>query len=328
VRYAQKKMQPPLTINGFLPTEGGYRELATILADGAFGKSKRQAKATPELLNAAVREKDYFWNNDYNLVNGVHTHGQRYDPFGPQNYPAEVAKTREMMSLRDALIHGVAAGRTKQVTTDDSKTPELPAVPTNFKRDVEYLDGVEAIAKMKVMDGFKVELFASEKEFPDLKKPVQMSFDNRGRLWVAVTPAYPHYKPGESRPNDKLLILEDTNGDGRADKQTVFADHLHLPIGFELAPEGVYLSQEPNLCLLVDDNHDDKADRMEILMHGFDTHDTHHAISTYSADASGAFYLLEGRFLHSQVETPYGPQRCNDGGAWRFDPKKRGVPPT
>jgi hypothetical protein len=65
------------------------------------------------------------------------------------------------------------------------------------------------------------------------------------------------------------------------------------PIGFELAPEGVYLSQEPNLCLLVDDNNDDRADRMEILMHGFDTHDTHHAISAYCADASGAFYLAK-----------------------------------
>ena len=121
-------------------------------------------------------------------------------------------------------------------------------------------------------------------------------------------------------PNDKLLIFEDTNADGKADKQTVFADQLHLPIGFELAPEGVYISQEPNLCLLVDDNHDDRADRMEIIMHGFDTHDTHHAISAYSADASGAIYLSEGRFLHSQVETPYGPRRCNDGGVWRFDP--------
>jgi len=148
-----------------------------------------------------------------------------------------------------------------------------------------------------------------------------MSFDNKGRLWVAVMPSYPHYKPGDARPDDKLLILEDTDNDGRADKQTIFARGLHLPIGFELAPEGVYVSQEPNLCLLVDDNKDDKADRMEILMHGFDTHDTHHAISAYCADASGAFYLLEGRFLHSQVETPYGPRRCNDGGAWRFDPK-------
>jgi len=320
-RYA-KKGQPALTINGFAPTEAGYQELGAVLADGAFGKTPRKSKTDAALMNAAVKEKDYFWNNDYNLVNGVHTHGQRYDPFGPQNYPDELQKTREMMAIRDTLVHDIAAGRAKTVAADDSNTRSVPAVPTNFKRPVDYVDGVKAIEKMTVMPGYKVELFASEKEFPDLKKPVQMSFDARGRLWVATTPAYPHYKPGASRPDDKILIFEDTDGDGRADKQTVFADHLHLPIGFELAPEGVYLSQEPNLCLLVDDNHDDKADRMEILMHGFDTHDTHHAISAYSADASGAFYLLEGRFLHSQVETPYGPQRCNDGGAWRFDPKR------
>lgn len=320
-RYAKAGLAP-LTINGFAPTDAGYGELAVLLADGAFGRTSRTSKADPALVHAAVKEKDYFWNNDYNLVNGVHTHGQRYDPFGPQNYPDEIAKTREMISLRDTLIHEAAAGRTKELAVDDSKTRSVPAVPSNFKRPVDYLDGVAAIEKMTVMPGFKVELFASEKEFPELSKPVQMSFDNRGRLWIATTPTYPHYKPGEARPNDKILILEDTDGDGRADKQTVFADGLHLPIGFELAPEGVYLSQEPNLCLLVDDNGDDRADRMEILMHGFDTHDTHHAISAYTADASGAFYMMEGRFLHSQVETPYGPQRVNDGGAWRFDPKR------
>ena len=88
-----------------------------------------------------------------------------------------------------------------------------------------------------------------------------MSFDNKGRLWVAVMPAYPHWRPGDSMPNDKLIILEDTDKDGRADKQTTFADGLHLPIGFEIAPEGVYVSQEPNLVRLVDEDQDDRADR-------------------------------------------------------------------
>jgi len=319
-RYANKSL-PPLTINGFAPTEGGYAELGVMLADGMFGKQSRQSKADIALVNAAVKEKDFFWNNDYNLVNGVHTHGQRYAPYGPQNYPEEVAKTRELMAIREARLHEVAKGTTKSLAVDDSTTRVLPPVPTNFKRPIDYLDGKRAIEKITMMKGYQVELFASEKEFPDMKNPVQMSFDDKGRLWVAVMPTYPHYKPGAERPDDKLLILEDTDNDGRADKQTIFARGLHLPIGFELAPEGVYLSQEPNLCLLVDDDKDDKADRMEILMHGFDTHDTHHAISAYCADASGAFYLLEGRFLHSQVETPYGPRRCNDGGAWRFDPK-------
>lgn len=319
-RYGREGL-PPLTINGFAPTETGYQELAVLLADGLFGPRSHLSKAEPALVHAAVKEKDFFWNNDYNLVNGVHTHGQRYNPYGPQNYPAEVAKTREMMALREARLHEIVQGRARDLVIDDSRTPELPPVPTNFKRPINYLDGEKAIEKIKMMPGYKVELFASEKEFPDMKDPVQMSFDNKGRLWVAVMPSYPHYRPGDPRPDDKLLILEDTNNDGRADKQTIFARGLHLPIGFELAPEGVYLSQEPNLCLLIDEDKDDRADRMEILMHGFDTHDTHHAISAYCADASGAFYLLEGRFLHSQVETPYGPRRCNDGGAWRFDPK-------
>ena len=316
----------PLTINGMAPSEAGYAELAGLLAEGLYGPPAAASSADPALLLSAVKEKDWLWSNDYYLVNGVHTHGQRYAPYGPQNYPDEIQKTREMTALRDTLIHDVAAGRKHDLLVDDSGTHALPPVPTNFKTggamgQDTYESGQSVLKNLKVMDGFKVELFASEREFPDLRNPVQMSFDNRGRLWVAVMPGYPHWRPGDPPPNDKLLIFEDTDGDGKADKQTVFAEGLHLPIGFELAPEGVYVSQEPNLCLLIDDDGDDHADRREILMHGFDTHDTHHAISAYCADASGAFYLCEGRFLHSQVETPYGPRRCNDGGVWRFDPK-------
>jgi len=323
--YGQAKT--PYTINGFAPTDAGYRAIAKLLADGLYGRTERTSRADEALVNEAVKAKDFFWNSDYAIINGVHTHGQRYNPYGPQNYPAEVAKSRQLTALRDDLIHGLAQGKRTDLKVDDSQTLTLPPVPSNFKPDMkngnptEFLSGEAAIAKMKVAPGYKVELFASEEKFPDLKKPVQMSFDGKGRLWVATTPTYPHYRPGDAVPNDKLIILEDTDGDGKADKQSVFADHLHLPIGFELAPEGVYVSQEPNLALLIDDDQDGKADRKELVLHGFDSHDSHHAISAYCADASGAFYLLEGRFLHSQVETPYGPRRCNDGGAWRFDPK-------
>lgn len=325
-RAIYSKSRQPFTINGFAPTEEGYIQLGALIADAMFGPQAPRSKASASLLNGAVKQKDWFWNNDYNLVNGVHSHGQRYNPYGPQNYPDEVKKTREMMALRDQLIHDVAAGRKNYLTVDDSGTHVLPPVPTNYKPsdkngNPSFLNGKKAIESFTMAPGYKVELFASEAEFPDLRNPVQMSFDNKGRLWVATMPTYPHYKPGDPMPNDKLIILEDTDQDGRADKQTVFADGLHLPIGFEFAPEGVYVSEEPNLCLLIDANNDDRADRKELILHGFDTHDTHHAISAYCADASGAFYLLEGRFLHSQVETAYGPRRCNDGGVWRFDPK-------
>jgi mono/diheme cytochrome c family protein/glucose/arabinose dehydrogenase len=323
--YAKSKQ--PLTTGGFIPNEEGYALVAEIFADGLYGKQKHVSKGDPKLLREAVLQKEWFWNNDYNLVNGVHTHGQRYNPYGPQNYPDEVKKTRELAAIRDQLIHDIAAGKKKDLVVDDSGTHPLPPVPTNYQPSVKngsdkFLEGEEAVKALTVPEGYKVELFASEKEFPNLANPMQMSFDDKGRLWVAVMPIYPHYRPGDELPNDKILIYEDTDGDGKADKEIVFADHLHLPIGFELAPEGVYVSQEPNLMLLRDTDGDGKADTREIVLGGFDSHDTHHAISAYTADPSGAFILCEGVFLHSNVETPYGPVRCVDGGFFRYSPQR------
>lgn len=317
----------PLTTGGFIPNDEGYQHVAKLLATGLYGSQARVSRADPALVHRAVKQKDYFWNADYNLVNGVHAYGRRYAPYGPQNYPDEVKKTREMTALRDTVIHEVARARKTDLAVDDSQTHALPPVPTNYTPSVkngstEILPADEGVAALTVPSGYKVELFASEKEFPHLANPMQLSFDNRGRLWVSVMPAYPAYRPGDPLPNDKILIYEDTDGDGKADKETVFADHLYLPIGFEFAPEGVYVSQEPNLVLLRDTDGDDKADRREIILGGFDTHDTHHAISAYTADPSGAFMLCEGVFLHSNVETSYGPVRCVDGGFFRYSPQR------
>lgn len=322
-----QEAEAPLTSGGFIPNDQGYQLLAGILADGMYGEAPRVSKADPELLHQAVKQKDYFWNCDYNVVNGVHVYGRRYNPYGPQNYPDEVKKAREMAALRDLVIHQVASGKATSLSVDDSTTHELPPVPTNYSSSNrkngsdEYLYGDDAVKQLTVPEGYRVELFASEKEFPNLANPMQLSFDNRGRLWVATMPTYPHYRPGDALPDDKILIYEDTDKDGKADKETVFADKLHLPIGFEFAPEGVYVSQEPNLILLRDTDNDDKADSSEIILGGFDTHDTHHAIGAFTADPSGAFMLCEGVFLHSNVETPYGPVRGVDGGFYRYSPQ-------
>ena len=317
------KAEKPLTTSGFIPSEAGYELLAPILANGVYGSQPRVVSADPVKTLAAVKQKNWFWQNDFNILNGVHSYGRRYNPFGPQNYPDEVVKTREMTALRDQLIHAIATGKTSNLSVDDSKTHPLPPVPTNYKSgNAKYLYGKDAVSALTVPEGYKVELFASEKEFPDLAKPMQMSFDDRGRLWVATMPTYPAYRPGDPLPNDKIIIYEDTNKDGRADKETVFADQLHLPIGFEFAPEGVYVSQEPNLVFLRDTNGDDKADVREIVLGGFDSHDTHHAISAYCADPSGAFILAEGVFLHSNVETAYGPVRGMNGGFFRYSPQR------
>jgi glucose/arabinose dehydrogenase/azurin len=184
--------------------------------------------------------------------------------------------------------------------------------------DHSATDPQVALERLQPAEGYEVSLFASEKDFP-IGNPVALAFDSRGRLWVSTMPSYPHFKPGDE-PNDKLIILEDTDGDGRADKHTVFADSLYLALGFELGDGGVYVSQQPNLVFLKDTDGDDRADERRILLHGFGTEDSHHSISAFTWDPGGSLYFQEGTFLHSQVETPYGPVRLENAGVWRYEP--------
>ena len=177
-----------------------------------------------------------------------------------------------------------------------------------------------AIARMTVGAGLSVNLFADEARFPALANPVQMSFDTRGRLWVACWPSYPHAAPGAPQ-DDKLLVLEDTDGDGRADTATPFADDLHNPTGFELWNGGVLLAQAPDLVFLQDTDGDGRADRRERLLHGLSSSDTHHTANSFVLGPDGALYFQEGIFHFSQIETAWGTVRSDDACVWRFEPR-------
>jgi len=317
----------PLTIDGSQLSEEGYERFAPLLADLVFGKVAVKNEANRASVRSAVLEKNWMWHNDIKIPNGVHAYGRRYNPFGPDNYPAEIKKIREMTLIRDTAIWRAVKGEQMNLSKSDAKTTSLPEVKTNYNAgkngNLNYLSGTEAVNTLKMAPGFKIDLFASEQEFPDLAKPFQLTFDTKGRLWVATMPSYPHYKPGDTKPNDKLIVLEDTDGDGKADKQTIFADGLHLPVGFEITADGVYLSQGTNFMLLKDTDGDGRADKKEILLSGFDDHDTHHNIHAFTVDPSGAIYMGEGVFLHTDVETSYGPVRATNGGFYRYSPQLR-----
>ncbi len=326
-RQWMEQSDQPLTIDGLQLNDLGYQKFSAFLADKIFGREKQRSEY-PAQVHAAVVEKNWFWHNDYKIPNGVHVFGRRYNPFGPDNYPAELKKIREMTEIRDRAIWKAALGETMDLAAADRETSPLPPVETNFKLEIngeppKYLYGDEAMATFTMAQGYQIELFASEAEFPDLANPVQMSFDNRGRLWVATMPSYPHWRPGDPKPSDKILILTDENGDGRADKQIIFAEDLHLPTGFEITNQGVFVSQGTNLVVLKDLDGDDQADTKEIILSGFDDHDTHHVISAYCADPSGAIYMGEGVFLHTNVETPYGTVRGTNGGFYRYNPTRK-----
>ncbi|MBV08425.1 PVC-type heme-binding CxxCH protein [Rubinisphaera sp.] len=172
-------------------------------------------------------------------------------------------------------------------------------------------------ASFQVADGFEVNLFAAE---PMIAKPTQMNWDTQGRLWVSTSETYPHVKPGEDA-NDKVMVLEDTDHDGVADKSTVFADGLLLPTAILPGDGGVYVANSTELLHLKDNDGDGKADETRIVLSGFGTEDTHHIIHTLKRVPDGDIYFNQSIYTHSHVETPYGVKRLLAGGTWKFDAK-------
>ncbi len=167
-----------------------------------------------------------------------------------------------------------------------------------------------------VAPGFEVTLYAAD---PLLAKPIQMNFDPQGRLWVASSEIYPQIKPGE-KANDKIIVLEDTNGDGKADKTTVFADGLLIPTGLEPGDGGVYVANSTELVHLSASKPGGKADKKRVLLSGFGTEDTHHIIHTFRWGPDCRLYFNQSIYIHSHIETPSGVKRLNAGGIWRFNP--------
>ncbi|MCA9019762.1 MAG: sorbosone dehydrogenase, partial [Planctomycetaceae bacterium] len=109
----------------------------------------------------------------------------------------------------------------------------------------------------KVAEGFEVNLYAAD---PQIAKPIQMNFDAQGRLWIASSEIYPHIKPGE-KANDKILVVEDQDGDGIADKTTVFADGLLIPTAVMPGDGGAYVGNSTELLFMKDTDGDGKADK-------------------------------------------------------------------
>ena len=345
--YAEVKA--PLTMQGIHLNSEGNRQVAQVIDRALFGDSPKSQESLLTTLRQAVVDKDRYWFLRYRATDGFATYGDRAfltfvrgnprnvnanqmtgvakEDILPTNYEVlqrEATVLDVMTRNRDRRIWAVARG--EDVKVDDGDAPPFINALTNEPGEGPggahvFLDGTEAIQKMTVGNGLKVELFASEKEFPELVNPVQMAFDTRGRLWVAAWKTYPHWQP-KTPMDDKLLILEDTNGDGKADKCTTFAGDLHNPTGFEFWNGGVLVGQQPNLVFLKDTNGDDKYDTKEILLHGFDSADTHHAMNSFTFDPGGALYFQEGIFHRTSVESPWGPvTRQADGGVYRFEPR-------
>lgn len=185
------------------------------------------------------------------------------------------------------------------------------------------LSGIEAAKAMSPKKGFTVKLAAAE---PDIVRPISFTIDARGRLWVAEAHTYP-IRAAEGEGKDRILIMEDTDGDGTLDKKTVFAEGLNLVSGLEVGMGGVWIGAAPNLLFIPWDSKQEKATGpAQVILDGWGYEDTHETLNSLRWGPDGWLYGTHGVFTHSNVGFPGAPDsertRLN-AGVWRYHPTKK-----
>ena len=340
-KKAYAKAKSPLTINGIHLSDEGYKALAPQMFSAVFGDKAPDMTSTGfENLREAINEKNKIWFSRYRTVDGYNVYGGRskeayapgkrqiQDRNPPEPYVSNFQVMQREMSERDVMT----ANRDKRiwaraqgsdlVVKDDNLPPPvtLPSNKPGPNPDGShiFLSGEEAMKYMTVPPGCKLQFIASEKEFPELVKPVQMAFDTKGRLWVAAWKNYPERTP-TSTDGDKLLVF-DLKEDGTVKKMTVSIDDLNCPAGFQFYKDGVLLMQAPDLWFVRDTDGDGKADQKIRILNGMDSADSHHTANSICYEPGGAVYLSDGVFHRTSVETARGPVRNQDACIYRFEP--------
>lgn len=210
----------------------------------------------------------------------------------------------EPFQYADAKVPFYPPSRTWGVTGEPRTKMQKPLSPE------------ESLKRYVVPEGFELKLFAAEPDLPG--KPIAMNWDERGRLWVCCTVDYPNDKQPDGQGHDQIVICEDTDGDGKADKFTVFADKLSIPTGLTFSRGGVIVLQPPHTLFLKDTDGDGKADERRILFTGWGTGDTHAGPSNLVYGFDNWIYGIVG---YSAFDGDVGGKRVRFGqGLYRFKP--------
>ncbi|MCA9227940.1 MAG: hypothetical protein KDA47_20105, partial [Planctomycetales bacterium] len=227
-----------LTINGIHLTQQGDRLFSETLFQQIF---QQQPPEINDSLRQAITDKNREYFRRFRPLNTFYYTGGRNQAYGYLDFLPAMRNFDLLTASRDQLIWEVAAeGPVQDVDSrlaearaklliEDQKLPPLPETEQSRGAN-EWLSPVEEYSEFDIDPRFAVNIFADETMFPELACPIQMRWDARGRLWVSCSTTYPHVYPGKE-PNDKLIILEDTDQDGRVDKVTVFAEGLNIPSG-------------------------------------------------------------------------------------------------
>ncbi|WP_182866032.1 PVC-type heme-binding CxxCH protein [Stieleria mannarensis] len=285
----------------------GYKAAAVAIGESlGIDRGAWQDSPQTEALRHVVLEKNRLWFHRSRPANMAYVFGFRKHEQG-QN-AVEIPQFDPLIEQEEAKIASL-----RQLTAEGGQEP-APRLESKY---AEFTP--QPTPDFVVADGLEVSLWA---ENPMLNKPIHMNFDPQGRLWIASSEAYPMIEVGQAMP-DKVLVLEDSNHDGTADKSTVFADGLLIPTGIAPGDGGVYVAQSTDLLFLEDTDGDGKADRRERVLSGFGTEDTHHNLHTLLFGPDGRLYMNQSVYTRTDAETPHGVVRLKAGGGFRFDTRHR-----
>jgi putative heme-binding domain-containing protein len=313
---------PPLTRDGIHPTQEGYEKLWMTIYDH-LGWS--QGSVRSEALRQAIVRKNQLFFHRWRPENHTYIFGFRKREQGQnaKEIPEFDPLIAKLEGEIDRLKNSPAASAAPVIIH-----PLHPAPPTT----------PALLPSFDIQDGYAIELWASN---PLLEKPIQMNWDDTGRLWIASSSTYPQVNPEDvaaslakdiadskghpSAGNDRIIVVSSSKPGGPPDKSTVFAEGLLIPTG--VAPFrdaqghwGCYVGQSTELLELVDTDGDGKADQRRVIHSGFGTEDTHHIVHTLKWGPNGRLYFNQSIYIHSHLETPHGMVRLNSGGILSWDP--------
>ncbi|NJM55736.1 MAG: hypothetical protein HC841_07415, partial [Verrucomicrobiae bacterium] len=243
------------TDNGIHLNSAGYLLVAgfiwrDLFADAGSPLGNVANKPVVQALRAAIIKKNEWFFHRSRPANMAYIFGFRKREQG--NNAVEIPKFDEFIAAEEKRIAALRSLK-PGVSVPEVKT-HVGNITAKFTPQPH--------PNFEVADGFEVTLWA---ENPLLNKPIQMNFDPQGRLWVASSEVYPQIEPGQEK-SDKIIVLEDTNNDGKAEKATVFADGLLIPTGLAPGDGGVYVGQSTELLHFRDNNGDGKSDQKRIVL--------------------------------------------------------------
>ncbi len=296
--------KPELRTDSIHLSAAGYRQAAMALSAAL---QSADPAAVERLRQAIIRKNQWFFHQS-RPANMAYVFGFRSH---------EQGQNAEEIPRYDEIL----AAEQQRITQLASLPADPPAPPAEVTRSRAAEFTPQPTPEFIIDDDWEVTLWA---ENPMLNKPIQMNFDAAGNLYVASSVAYPMIEVGQT-PDDRILVLADRDGDGRADHSREFAGGLLIPTGVlpAISPggnPGVYVAQSTDLLWIEDTDGDGVGDSTTRVLSGFGTEDTHHNLHTLTRLPDGRIAMAQSVYTRTNTETPAGVVRMDAGGGFALDP--------